>query len=71
VFQADSDAAIPKGLVALLVQVYNRRTPAEILAAPPAFIEELGLNQALSPNRANGLANMVRQLMAYAEALRS
>ena len=71
VFQADSDAAIPKGLVALLLEVYNHRTPTEILAAPPEFIEELGLNQALSPNRAYGLSAMVRQLMAYAAALKA
>ena len=70
VYQADSDAAIPKGLAALLVQVYSGRTPAEILAAPPAFIEELGLDQNLSPNRANGLTSMVRQLMASAAALK-
>lgn len=69
VFHADSDAAIPKGLVALLIQVYSGRTAKEILAAPPEFIEELGLNQNLSPNRANGLTAMVKQLMAYALAL--
>ena len=69
VFHADSDAAIPKGLVALLIQVYSGRSAKEILAAPPEFIEELGLNQNLSPNRANGLTAMVKQLMAYALAL--
>ena len=69
VFHADSDAAIPKGLAALLVQVYSGHTAAEIVAAPPEFIEELGLNQNLSPNRANGLTAMVKQLMAYALVL--
>ncbi len=69
VFHADSDAAIPKGLAALLVQVYSGHTAREILAAPPEFIEELGLNQNLSPNRANGLTAMVKQLKAYALAL--
>lgn len=69
VFHADSDAAIPKGLVALLVQVYSGQTAKAILSAPPEFIEELGLNQNLSPNRANGLTAMVKQLMAYAAAL--
>lgn len=69
VFHADSDAAIPKGLAGLLVQVYSGQTAKAILAAPPAFIEELGLNQNLSTNRANGLSSMVKQLMAYAAAL--
>lgn len=68
-YHSDSDAAIPKGLVALLVQVYSGHTAKEILAAPPEFIEELGLNQNLSSNRANGLTAMVKQLMAYAVAL--
>ena len=69
IFHADSDAAIPKGLAALLVQVYSGHSAQEILGAPPEFIEELGLNQNLSPNRANGLTAMVKQLMAYAVAL--
>lgn len=69
VFHADSDAAIPKGLAALLVQVYSGQPAKSILAAPPEFIEELGLNQNLSSNRANGLTAMVKQLMAYALAL--
>ncbi len=68
-YHSDSDAAIPKGLAALLVHVYSGHTAKEILAAPPAFIEELGLNQNLSPNRANGLTAMVKQLKAYALAL--
>jgi len=65
-FQADSDAVLVRGLVALLVEVYNGRTPTEILNAPPEFIEEMGLNVNLSPNRANGLTAMVKQVMAYA-----
>src|SRR5689334_17510754 len=43
-FEADSDAAIVKGLIAVLLQVYSGHTPAEILAQPPEFIQELGLN---------------------------
>jgi cysteine desulfuration protein SufE len=67
-FKADSDAVLVRGLVALLIEVYNHRTPQEILSAPPEFIEEMGLNVNLSPNRANGLTAMVRQVMAYAAA---
>ncbi len=65
---ADSDAVLVRGLVALLLEVYSGRTPREILAAPPAFIEELGLAQHLSPNRANGLTAMVGAIMARARA---
>ncbi|MFW5845747.1 MAG: SufE family protein [Planctomycetota bacterium] len=70
-FQADSDAVIVRGLVALLLQVYSGHRPEEILAAPPEFIEELGLNQNLSANRANGLAAMVKQIKTYALAFQS
>ena len=68
IFQADSDAVLVRGLVALLVQVYSGHPAQDILNAPPDFIEELGLNVNLSPNRANGLTAMVKQVMIYAAA---
>ena len=68
-FDADSDAVIVKGLVALIVRLYQDRTPAEILAAPPDVAEKLDLTQHLSPNRANGLASMLKQIRLYALAL--
>jgi cysteine desulfuration protein SufE len=71
VFLADSDAVLVRGLVALLVKVYSGHTPSEILSAPPDFIEELGLNVNLSPNRASGLTAMVRQIMIYAAAFQA
>lgn len=67
-YAADSDAVLVRGLVALLIEVYSRRTPQQILGAPADFLEEMGLNVNLSPNRANGLTAMVRQIMAYAVA---
>jgi cysteine desulfuration protein SufE len=70
-FLADSDAVLVRGLIALLLRVYSGHTPDEILAAPPEFIEELGLNAHLSPNRANGLSAMVKQIKAYALAFRA
>lgn len=71
VYLADSDAVLVRGLVAILLEVYSGHTPAEILAAPPEFIEEMGLNVNLSPNRANGLTAMVRQIMVYAAAFQA
>jgi len=70
-YRADSDALITKGLVALIVQVYDGETPGDVLRTPPSFIEELGLNANLSPNRANGLTAMVRQIKAYALAFQT
>jgi len=70
-YQADSDAVLVRGLVALLVRVYSGARAEEILATSPTFIERLGLNAAnLSPNRANGLSAMVTQIRRLAlEAL--
>lgn len=69
VFDSDSDAVIVKGLVAILMQVYSNRTPAEILAAPADIAERLHLEQHLSVSRVNGLASMVKQIRLYALAL--
>ena len=57
-----SDAAIVSGLVALLLRVYSGRTPAEIVATDPVFLKELGLLEALSTNRGNGIASMARAI---------
>jgi len=67
-FDADSDAVIVKGLVALLMKVYSARTPAEIIADKEDVAERLSLQQHLSPNRANGLASMMKQIRLYALA---
>jgi cysteine desulfuration protein SufE len=57
-----SDAAIVSGLVALLLRVYSGRTPAEIAATDPVFLKDLGLIEALSTNRGNGIAAMARKI---------
>ncbi len=67
-FDAESDALIVKGLVALLMKVFSGRTPQEILDADPYFIDEIGLKQHLSPTRSNGLMAMVKQIKLYALA---
>ena len=67
-FTADSDAMITKGIVALLVRVYNDRTPDEILSGSTDFIDKIGLREHLSPNRANGLSAMLDQMKRYALA---
>lgn len=69
-FDADSDALIVKGIVALLMRVLNDRTPDEILGADLYFIDRIGLKEHLSPTRSNGLVAMVRQIENYAKAFR-
>ncbi|HEY5300703.1 MAG TPA: SufE family protein [Acetobacteraceae bacterium] len=63
-----SDAAIVSGLVALLLRVYSGRTPEEIIATDPVFLRDLGLIEALSTNRGNGIAAMARKIREAAGA---
>ena len=65
-FAGASDAAIVSGLVALLLRVYSGRSPAEILATDPVFLKDLGLLEALSTNRGNGIAAMARKIRELA-----
>lgn len=67
-FQADSDAMIVKGLVAVLLKVYSDSTPSEILNFPPEFLKSLGFEGNLSPSRANGLHAMLKQIRHFAVA---
>ncbi len=70
-FQAESDALIVKGIVALLVRVLNDHTPQEILDADLYFIERIGLREHLSPTRSNGLLAMLKQMKMYALAFKT
>ncbi len=69
-FEADSDALIVKGIVALLMRVLNNHTPDEILDADLYFIDKIGLKEHLSPTRSNGLVAMVKQIHNYAKAFK-
>lgn len=70
-FQAESDALIVKGIVALLVRVLNNQSPKDILDADLYFIEKIGLREHLSPTRSNGLLAMVKQMRMYALAFQT
>lgn len=70
-FSADSDAIITKGLIALLLRVFDGRTPDEILNADIYFINDIGLSANLSPTRSNGLASMLKQIKLYAMAFKT
>ncbi len=71
IFKADSDAAITKGLVALMVRFYSGQTPDTIISTDPTFIKKIGMEQHLSPTRSNGLASMVKQMKIYAMAYKT
>ena len=69
-YAADSDAIITKGIISLLIRVLSGRPAQEIVDTELYFIDAIGLSSNLSPTRANGLAAMVKQMRAYAAALR-
>lgn len=71
IFQAESDALIVKGIIALLIKVVSGHTPDEILKSELYFIEKIGLKEHLSPTRSNGLLAMVKQMRMYALAFKA
>ena len=71
VFNAESDALIVKGIIALLIKVLSGHTPDEILNADLYFIDKIGLRDHLSPTRSNGLLSMVKQKRMYALAFKA
>ena len=71
IFKADSDAAITKGLAALMVRFYSGESPETILSVNPDFIKKIGMQDHLSPTRSNGLASMVKQMKIYAMAYKA
>tara|TARA_B100000795_G_scaffold168208_1_gene126650 strand:+ start:1272 stop:1688 length:417 start_codon:yes stop_codon:yes gene_type:complete len=67
-FTADSDAIITKGIVALLVRVFDGQKAKDILENELYFIDTIGLKEHLSMTRSNGLVSMIKQMKFYAIA---
>ena len=65
-FRAISDAAIVSGLIALLLRIYSGRRPRDILDTAPDFVQQLQLEQHLSPTRSNGLSAMLKAIRQFA-----
>jgi cysteine desulfuration protein SufE len=70
-FTADSDAIITKGIVALLVRVFDDQKAQDILENELHFIDAIGLKEHLSMTRSNGLVSMIKQMKFYAIAFSS
>lgn len=66
--KADSDAVITKGIITLLLRVFNLQKPEDVYAADLKFIDTIGLSSHLSPTRSNGLLSMIKQIKLYALA---
>ncbi len=67
-FQANSDAAIVSGLIALVLTIYSNQTPQKIVDTEPDFIELIGLSSHLSSTRSNGLNAMIEKIQTTAQA---
>ena len=61
-FVADSDAFIVRGLISILIDVFSDKTPKEILNTDTNFLNEIGLQNHLSPTRKNGLSSMLEKI---------
>ena len=70
-FHSDSNSSIVKGLVALLMQIFDQQRPDDILKADLDFLAEIGLKKHLSPTRSNGLVAMIKQIKLYALAIKT
>jgi cysteine desulfuration protein SufE len=68
-WQGDSDAAITKGLLALLIEGLEGLEPGAAAGIDPAFLAETGLQASLTPSRANGFLNILKMMQAQASAL--
>ncbi len=65
-FNADSNSAITKGLVSLLVRIFDRQRAEDILNADLYFIDKIGMNRFIGTQRSNGFAAMIKQMKLFA-----
>ncbi len=61
-FQANSDAFIVQGLIALILKIFNNKTPHQIISTELIFLKKIGLDKHLSPTRKNGLSAMINKI---------
>lgn len=71
IFTADSDAIITKGIIGLVIRVFSGHSPKEIAETELFFIDQIGLQEHLSPTRSNGLLSMLKQIKMYAIAFQA
>lgn len=70
-FKADSNTAITKGLVSLLVRVLNQSSPSDVINAEIYFPTQIGMDRFIGTQRSNGFSAMIKQMKLYAVALSS
>ena len=70
-FTADSNTAITKGLVSLLVRIFNGQSTDAILHADLFFMHKIGMERFIGTQRSNGFAAMIKQMKLYALAFKT
>src|SRR5258706_16044180 len=70
-FSADSNTAITKGLVSLLIRIFNGQSPEAILNANLYFMQKIGMERFIGTQRSNGFASMIKQMKIYALAFKT
>jgi cysteine desulfuration protein SufE len=70
-FSADSNTAITKGLVSLLVRIFNGQIPDDVLKAELYFMQKIGMERFIGTQRSNGFAAMIKQMRLYALAFKT
>jgi cysteine desulfuration protein SufE len=70
-FKADSNTAITKGLVSLLIRILSGQTPQDILGADLYFMHKIGMERFIGTQRSNGFGAMIKQMKLYALAFKT
>lgn len=70
-FSADSNTAITKGLVSLLIRIFNGQSPEAILNTNLHFMQKIGMERFIGTQRSNGFAAMIKQMKLYALAFKT
>ena len=70
-FSGDSNTAITKGLVSLLIRIFNGQSPETILNADLYFMQKIGMDRFIGTQRSNGFAAMIKQMKIYALAFKT
>ena len=66
--EAEGDSIIAKGMLVMLLKIFNNRTPDEILSFDPKKLLDIGLMELLSPVRQQGLEAFLNVIYSYAKA---
>ena len=70
-FTGDSNTAITKGLVSLLIRIFNKQSPETILSGDLYFMQRIGMERFIGTQRSNGFASMIKQMKIYALAFKT